>query len=133
MAQELQDAHPRGATETPVLIRHTQDGRRVDVIGRFVCLDGRREADALVDVRQHPNRMAIWQAMPEATHMAGRIPLTREEAAHAQAMLDEGRAIHEATPMAIAERHAARGTRRTTSCGCASMNEHPAPAGNTTP
>jgi hypothetical protein len=62
-----------------------------------------------VEVRQHPNRMAIWQAMPDATHMAGRMPLTREEAARAQAALDEARAIHEATPTAIAERmrHAA--------------------------
>lgn len=109
MAQEHRDAGQDGATDTPVLIRHTQDGRRVEVIDRFVCLDGRRETDALADVRQHPNRMAIWQAMPEATHMAGRIPLTREEAARAQAALDAARAIHAATPMAIAERirHAA--------------------------
>ena len=87
MAQEQSDFHAGDAAETPVLIRHTQDGRRVEVIGRFLCLDGRRETDALVDVRQHPNRMAIWQAAPEATHMAGRIPLTREEAARAQSFL----------------------------------------------
>ena len=31
--------------EAPVLIRHTDDGRRVEVIGRFVCMDGRREVE----------------------------------------------------------------------------------------
>lgn len=109
MAQEQSDFQAGDAAETPVLIRHTQDGRRVEVIGRFLCLDGRRETDALVDVRQHPNRMAIWQAAPEATHMAGRIPLTREEAARAQAALDAARAVYEVSPMAISERirHAA--------------------------
>ncbi|MDY6957242.1 MAG: hypothetical protein SVO96_10285 [Pseudomonadota bacterium] len=109
MAQEQSDFQAGDAAETPVLIRHTQDGRRVEVIGRFLCLDGRRETDALVDVRQHPNRMAIWQAAPEATHMAGRIPLTREQAARAQAALDAARAVYEASPMAISERirHAA--------------------------
>jgi hypothetical protein len=98
-----------GAAGEPLLIRHTDDGRRVEVIGRSVCLDGRREADALVEVRGHPNRRAIWQAVPDATHMAGRIALTAAEAARAQAALDSARAAHEATPLAVAERmrHAA--------------------------
>lgn len=95
--------------EAPVLIRHTDDGRRVEVIGRFVCMDGRREADALVEVRSHPNRRAIWQAVPDATHMAGRIALTADEAARARAALDVAHAAHQATPFAVAERmrHAA--------------------------
>lgn len=97
------------APAAPVLIRHTHDGRRVEVVGRFVCLDGRREADTLVEVRAHPNRVAIRQAAPDATHMAGRIPLTAEQAVRAQAALDSARAAHEATPFAVAERmrHAA--------------------------
>jgi hypothetical protein len=95
--------------EAPILIRHTHDGRRVEVIGRFLCLDGRREADALVEVRSHPNRVAIRRAAPEATHMAGRLPLTADEAARVQAALDSARAAHEATPFAVGERmrHAA--------------------------
>lgn len=41
--------------------------------------------------------------------MAGRIALTADEAARAQAALDAARAAHEATPLAVAERmrHAA--------------------------
>ena len=91
------------------LIKLTQDGRRVEVIDRAICLDGRHEADTLIEVRQHPNRVAIRQAAPDATHMAGRIPLTKEEAACAQAALDTARALYDATPLAIAERirHAA--------------------------
>ena len=30
----------------PILIRHTEDGRRVEVIDRWICLDGRRAAVA---------------------------------------------------------------------------------------
>ena len=91
------------------LIKLTLDGRRVEVIDRAICLDGRHEADALTEVRQHPNRVAIRQAAPDATHMAGRRPLTTEEAACAQAALDTARALYDATPLAIAERmrHAA--------------------------
>lgn len=91
------------------LIKLTQDGRRVEVIDRAICLDGRHEADTLTEVRQHPNRVAIRQAAPDATHMAGRIPLTKEEATLAQTALDTARAIYDASPLAIAERirHAA--------------------------
>ena len=41
--------------------------------------------------------------------MAGRVPLTAQEAAQAQAALDAARAAYEASPLAIAERirHAA--------------------------
>jgi hypothetical protein len=90
-------------------IKLTQDGRRVEVVGRAICLDGRPEADTLTEVRRHPNRAAIWRAVPEATHMAGRVPLTAQEAAQAQAALDAARAAYEASPLAISERirHAA--------------------------
>lgn len=107
--ETIESAATCDAAEVPILIRLTHDGRRVEVIGRDLCLDGRREADALVAVRSHPNRRAIWQTAPDATHMAGRIPLTAHEAARAQAALDAARAAHEATPFAVAERirHAA--------------------------
>jgi len=94
-------------SRTPIKL--TQDGRRVEVVGRAICLDGRHEADTLTEVRRHPNHAAIWRAVPEATHMAGRVPLTAQEAAQAQAALDAARAAYEASPLAIAERirHAA--------------------------
>ncbi|MBT9599414.1 MAG: hypothetical protein IV094_25815 [Vitreoscilla sp.] len=71
----------------PLLIRTTHDGRRVEVIGRHLCLDGRPEADALVPVEEHPNRAAILRVLPQATHVAGRLPLTLPEASVAQSAL----------------------------------------------
>lgn len=71
----------------PILVRTTSDGHRVEVIGRHVCLDGRPEADTLVVIDEHPNRSAILQRVPRATHMAGRLPLTMAEASVAQAAL----------------------------------------------
>ena len=62
---------------TPV--KTTQDGRKLEVIGLAICLDGQLEAFELIEVKLHPNRRAIWAVMPEATHMAGRVALTREE------------------------------------------------------
>lgn len=64
----------------PVLIKKTQDGRKVEVIGLEVCLDGAPETTWLQHVFDHPNREKIKQSMPNATHMAGRIPLSSEEA-----------------------------------------------------
>jgi hypothetical protein len=62
------------------LVKTTQDGRRLEVIGLAICLDGELEAFELIEVKMHPNRRAIWSAAPDATHMAGRVTLTREEA-----------------------------------------------------
>lgn len=86
------------------LVKTTQDGRPVEVIDGWVCLAGLKEADTLVAVIEHPNRQAILAAVPGATHMAGRLPLTHEEAAIAQgAMTAEQREI-DTSPMAIAQR-----------------------------
>ncbi|CAL1240493.1 hypothetical protein [Candidatus Methylocalor cossyra] len=85
-------------------IKTTADGRKVEVIGMAICLDGQKEAERLIPVREHPNRAAILAAVPDATHMAGRIPLTAEQAARAQAALDEARAAYEMSPLGIAER-----------------------------
>lgn len=85
-------------------VKTTQDGRPVEVIDGWVCLAGLKEADTLVPVIEHPNRQAILAAVPGATHMAGRLPLTHEEAAIAQgAMTTEQREI-DTSPMAIAQR-----------------------------
>jgi hypothetical protein len=72
---------------TPVLIRTTHDGRRIEVIGARICLDGQPEADELVVIDEHPNRQAILKLVPLATHVAGRLPLTLAEASVAQAAL----------------------------------------------
>ena len=71
----------------PVLIRTTHDGRRIEVIGARICLDGQPEADELVVIDEHPNRQAILKVCPGATHMGGRLPLTMPQASVAQAAL----------------------------------------------
>ena len=86
------------------LVKVTQDGRKVEVIGLAICLDGQLEAFELIEVKLHPNRRAIHQVMPEATHMAGRVALTREEAAIVHAAFQEAEAQILASPAAINER-----------------------------
>lgn len=61
-------------------IRNTSDGRKIEVIGRHVCVGGAPVADGLVEVETHPNRAAILFTLPNATHMAGPVVLTAEEA-----------------------------------------------------
>ena len=86
------------------LIKTTEDGRKVEVVGLAIFFDGKEETTTLVDVREHPNRAAIFQAVPNATHMAGRIPLTAEQAAIARAALDQANEAYEFSPAGIAER-----------------------------
>ncbi len=86
------------------LVRTTQDGRKVEVIGLAICLDGELEAFELIDVKLHPNRRAIWKAAPEATHMAGRLALTAEEAETVLRAFKEAEAEILASPAAINER-----------------------------
>lgn len=88
----------------PILVKHTLDGRKVEVIGRHVCLDGVPEADALVVLDEHPNRQAILKACPKATHMAGRLPLTMAETSVAQAALRQVNDAFDGTPQAAGER-----------------------------
>lgn len=86
------------------LVKTTQDGRRVEVIDGWVCLAGAREADSLVPLIEHPNRQAISQQVPGATHVAGRLPLTHEEAAIAQSALTQAQRAFDASPAAITQR-----------------------------
>lgn len=86
------------------LIKTTQDGRRLEVMGLAICLNGKLEASELIEVKAHPNRRAIWAAAPEATHMAGRVPLSGEEAAVVRAALKRAEAELLANPVAIHER-----------------------------
>jgi len=80
-------SHLEGEMQETVLVKTTLDGRRVEVIGGRVCLGGVPEADGLIVLDEHPNRQAILKAVPLATHMAGRLPLTMPEASVAQAAL----------------------------------------------
>lgn len=86
------------------LVKTTQDGRKVEVIGLAVCLDGKLEAFELIEVKLHPNRPAILKAVPNATHMAGRIALTADEAAIVQEAYAEAERNILANPAAINER-----------------------------
>jgi hypothetical protein len=87
-----------------VLIKTTHDGRKVEVIDGRVCLDGMPEADALVVIDEHPNRQAILRAVPRASHVAGRLPLTLAEASVAQAALREARDDFDGSAQAVRER-----------------------------
>jgi hypothetical protein len=86
------------------LVKTTLDGRKLEVIGLAICLDGKLEAFELIEVNMHPNKRAILEVMPEATHMAGRVALSREEADTVTAAFQETEAQILANPAAIAER-----------------------------
>jgi hypothetical protein len=86
------------------LVKTTQDGRKLEVIGLAICLDGELEAFELIEVKMHPNKRAIWAVLPEATHMAGRVALTREEAATVTDAFKQAEAEILASPAAINER-----------------------------
>ncbi|WP_029005768.1 hypothetical protein [Azorhizobium doebereinerae] len=88
----------------PALIKTTLDGRKLEVIGLAICLDGQLEAFELIEVKLHPNRHAILEAVPDATHMAGRLPLTQAEADLVAEAFKVAEAQVLASPAAINER-----------------------------
>ena len=92
------------ATAAMTPIRTTLDGRAVEVRSGWVCLAGNPEAQVLIPVAEHPNRAAILQAVPDATHMAGRIALNAAEAALAQSAMDAWQGGGSQSPAAIAQR-----------------------------
>ena len=87
---------------TPV--KTTHDGRKLEVTGLAITLGGKLEANELIEVKDHPYRRAIWTAVPGATHVAGRVPLTREEAEIVLAAFKRAQADMLANPIAIHER-----------------------------
>lgn len=89
---------------TPIYVKHLADDRVVEVIGRHVCIDGQPEADHLVVIDEHPNRQAILKAVPGATHVAGRLPLTMPQASVAQAALRRAHDTFDGSPHAVSER-----------------------------
>lgn len=86
------------------LVKITQDGRKVEVAGLAILLEGQLEAFDLIKVKMHPNRRAILQMAPDATHMAGRVALTKEEAAIVETAFKAAEAEILASPAAINER-----------------------------
>lgn len=86
------------------LVKVTQDGRKLEVIGFAIYLDGVLEAVDLTEVKMHPAKRAIWAVMPEATHVAGRVALSREEAEIVTKALKEAEAQMLSDPVAISER-----------------------------
>jgi hypothetical protein len=86
------------------LVKTTQDGRKLEVIGLAICLDGELEAFDLIEIKMHPNRRAVWKVEPEATHIAGRVVLTREEADTVFRAFKEAEAQILASPAAMNER-----------------------------
>jgi hypothetical protein len=94
------------------LIKTAQDGRKLEVAGLAILFDGRLEAFELVDVTDHPRRHEILRVEPAATHLAGRVALTREESARARAALAAAEAAVIASPAAISERFRLAAIRR---------------------
>lgn len=88
----------------PVLVKETLDGRKVEVVNGWVCLAGQPESDQVIVLEEHPNRQAILQACPRATHMAGRLPLTMPEASVAQAALRRHQDRFDGSPMSVQQR-----------------------------
>ena len=86
------------------LVKTTQDGRKLEVIGLAICLDGELEAFELIEVKLHPNRRAIRAVASDAMYVAGRVTLTREEADIVFNAFKEAEAEILANPVAINER-----------------------------
>jgi hypothetical protein len=86
------------------LVKVTQDGRKLEVIGFGIYLDGQLEAFDLIEAKMHPARRNIWTVMPEATHVAGRVALSAEEAEIVTKALNEAQAQMLSSPAAIKER-----------------------------
>lgn len=88
----------------PIYVKHLSDGRVVKVIGCHVCIAGVPETDHLVVIDEHPNRQAILRAVPGATHVAGRVPLTMPQASAAQAALRRAHDTFDGSARAVQER-----------------------------
>ena len=88
----------------PVLVKYLSDDRKVEIIDGWLCLEGLPEVRELVVLDEHPNRQAILRAVPKATHMAGRIPLTMPEASVAQAALRRAHDTFDGSAHAVTER-----------------------------
>jgi hypothetical protein len=94
------------------LVKTTQDGRKVEVVGPVIMLGGKLETDELIAVKDHPNRYNILKLMPDAAYMAGRVALTAEEGQIALEALAKGEKELLKSPLAIEERFRMAARRR---------------------
>ncbi len=99
------------------LVKTTQDGRKVEVVGPAIMLGGKLEAIDLVPVKDHPNRVLILKAAPDAAYMAGRVALTEEEGRIAAEALDKWQAVYVSNPAAVNERFRLAANRREAELG----------------
>ena len=88
----------------PTLVKTTQDGRKLEVAGLAILLDGQLECFELIEVKMHPNRRKIWEIAPDAIYMAGRVPLTQAEADIVTEAFKQAEAEILKNPVAINER-----------------------------
>jgi hypothetical protein len=98
-------------------VKLTHDGRRVEVAGTAILLDGVLESLEITDIVNHPRKFQILHAAPDATHVAGRVALNAAEAGIARAALSEGHRQLAGNPAAIAERFRLAANRRAWSEG----------------
>jgi len=89
---------------TPTLIKATTDGRKLEVAGLAILLDGTLEAFELIEVKAHPNGRKIREVDPDATHMAGRVTLNAAQAEAVATAFKKAEAEIMANPVAINER-----------------------------
>ncbi len=86
------------------LVKITEDGRKLEVRGFGLYLDGKLEAVDLTEVKMHPAKRKIWSIMPDATHVAGRVALNAQETEIIKTAFREAQAMMIGDPIAIAER-----------------------------
>ena len=99
------------------LVKTTQDGRKLEVVGQAVLLDGKLEAVELVPWRIIPNRVGHRESHARR-HLHGRPrALTAEEGKIAQDALDQGEREFLSNPKAIEERFRAAANRREAELG----------------
>jgi len=82
-----------------VFIKTVHDGRKVEVVGGFVCLGDEIKSCDVVDINPYLGLGGGWKKLadtvkknPELTHMAGPILLTKEQAGKAMAAIEAQKA-----------------------------------------
>jgi hypothetical protein len=102
---------------TATLVKTTQDGRKLEVVGLAILLDKQLEAFELIEVKEHPNRRKILEAVPDAVAMAGRVPLNQEQVEIVKAAFAQVEAEILASPQAMNERFRIAANRRAAELG----------------
>jgi hypothetical protein len=99
------------------LVKTTEDGRKLEVVGLAITLDRQLECFELIDVNDHPNKRKILAAVPDAVFMAGRVPLNQAQVDIVRAAFKEVEAEILASPKAMDERFRLAARRRACELG----------------